>query len=300
VDRPQVSKPQTSKTSTPHPQVRKPTVTKPQVQTPKASTPKISTPTQSHPQIEKKSHTTPTKVRVERPTEQKPVESQVGAPQKKQPTSHKQPSKSRAPSLTNYENQPAQWTSGFNSGLNDPRRQNGSNSSVNKMDRKGKTSLSISSLSYASGYNSGMDYQDGGLGIALGIRPLKNVGGEISYGQYTDSLFSTDPDRLNRPIQAVAQGFFLPDEMFTPFVSAGYVQNSIYLNDQYSWNGNEEIAKQQSTLTGAVLGAGIEVNLSSSLSLDFDARYLLYTNAPETKPATNNATLTSVGVNFYF
>ena len=307
VSKPQVSKPHVDRPTNSEPQISKPHVDRPSVSKPQVSKPQVSKPTENQPQVSKprvdrptNSQPTTTKAQVEKnPTPSKqPVEGPKGDAPVKKPTKNAVPTK--APSLNDYENQPTKWTSGFNTGLSGPKRSNNSDSSFQKIDHQGKTSLSISSLSYASGYNTGMNYQDGGLGIALGIRPFTHVGAEVSYGQYTDALLSTDPERVNRPLQVVGQGFLLPEEFLSPFVSAGYVQNSIYLNDAYTWQGNDELAKQQTLLTGGVLGAGIEMNFSSRFSLEFDARYFLYSNATDAKPARNDATLTSVGMNFYF
>jgi opacity protein-like surface antigen len=300
---PQVKKPKVNK-----PKVKKPSMDNPVQRTPKETSPQVGKPTvnqpkQSHPQVGKPTNSPQVKKpKVNKPSMDKPVQKppvKKNGP-KKPSASAKTPAHHKAPSLTEYENQPTQWTSGFNSNLNDPQRRKNQDSNTQKIDRGGQTSLSINALSYASGYNSGLDYEDGGLGIALGLRPWKNVGAEVSYGQYTDALLSTDPERVNRPLQAVAQGFLFPDQLFTPFVSAGYVQNSIYLNDQYTLNGEEQKAQQNNVLTGGVLGAGIEMNISTNISLELDARYFMYSNTSSNLPARDNATLTSMGVNFYF
>ena len=77
----------------------------------------------------------------------------------------------------------------------------------------------LGTLSFASDYVDGGAYNDGGLGMSLGLRLIPQFEIEGSYGHYTDSTLESSRNRLNRPVQLVGQVHPIPDSVFSPFVS---------------------------------------------------------------------------------
>jgi opacity protein-like surface antigen len=168
------------------------------------------------------------------------------------------------------------------------------------ISRKGQTSVGLGALAYSSGYVNGGDYSDGGMGISVGVRPLSFLEIEGSYGQYSDTGFSGDPNRLNRPLQAVGQIYFNPNQRISPYITGGYAWNHIDIQDSYQVASTQYTAKQDSVLTGKVLGGGVELNLSKHFGVELDGRYFMYDNLKATQPAKDTASLVSVGLIVYF
>ena len=108
----------------------------------------------------------------------------------------------------------------------------------------GAWGFGLGTLSFASDYVDGGAYNDGGLGMSLGLRLIPRFEIEGSYGHYTDSTLESSRNRLNRPVQLVGQVHPFPDSVVSPFVSGGYVWNNISIDDEYIADGeNKERAQ---------------------------------------------------------
>jgi opacity protein-like surface antigen len=180
-------------------------------------------------------------------------------------------------------------------GLSTSRRQNNNRGSSNG-GGMGQTSFGLGTLSFASDYVDGGAYQDGGVGMSLGFRPVPQFEIEASYGQYTDSTLESSRNRLNRPIQLVGQFHMFPTQVVSPFVSGGYVWNPIDIDDVYLVDGEQTTAQQEDLLTGLALGAGVTFNVHQRIALELDGRLFQYNNLEQFDDAGDTATLVSMGV----
>ena len=323
-DKPNQSKPNQSKPNQTKPS--KPVHDKPNSQPNTGSTKpaeKRDIPVQEKPstQVPTKPHTTPsqstkpTKPEQTKPNQQhdKPssYEKPHGANPQKPKDSHSTPNSTHtkphtqnpstdrppiAPSNTQSNMKP-----GVNSNMPNTSRQTQSPKQEKKgISRKGQTSVGLGALAYSSGYVNGGDYSDGGMGISVGVRPLSFLEIEGSYGQYSDTGFSGEPNRLNRPLQAVGQIYFNPNQRVSPYITGGYAWNHIDIQDSYQVASTQYTAKQDSVLTGKVIGGGVELNLSKHFGVELDGRYFMYDNLKATQPAKDTASLVSVGLIVYF
>lgn len=180
-------------------------------------------------------------------------------------------------------------------GLSTSRRQNNNRGSSDG-GGIGQTSFGLGTLSFASDYVDGGGYQDGGVGVSLGFRPVPQFEVEASYGQYTDSTLESSRNRLNRPIQLVGQFHMFPTQVISPFVSGGYVWNPIDIDDVYLVDGEQATAQQEDLLTGLALGAGVTFNVHQRIALELDGRLFQYNNLEQFDDAGDTATLVSMGV----
>ena len=160
----------------------------------------------------------------------------------------------------------------------------------------GAWGFGLGTLSFASDYVDGGAYNDGGLGMSLGLRLIPQFEIEGSYGHYTDSTLESSRNRLNRPVQLVGQVHPFPDSVVSPFVSGGYVWNNISIDDEYIADGENKTAKQEGWLTGLALGAGVTFNVHQNIALELDGRLFQYNNLEYWDDAGDTATLVSMGV----
>lgn len=163
-------------------------------------------------------------------------------------------------------------------------------------DEMGAWGFGLGTLSFASDYVDGGAYNDGGLGMSLGLRLIPQFEIEGSYGHYTDSTLESSRNRLNRPVQLVGQVHPFPDAVVSPFVSGGYVWNNIIIDDEYIADGENKTAKQEGWLTGLALGAGVTFNVHQNIALELDGRLFQYNNLEYWDDAGDTATLVSMGV----
>ena len=154
----------------------------------------------------------------------------------------------------------------------------------------------LGTLSYSSDYVDGGAYNDGGLGLSLGVRLIPQFEIEGSYGRYTDSTLESSRNRLNRPLQLVGQVHPFPDAVVSPFISGGYVWNHIDVDDTYLADGEYKSAQQEDWLTGLALGAGVTFNVHQNIALELDGRLFQYNNLEYWDDAGDTATLVSMGV----
>jgi len=167
-------------------------------------------------------------------------------------------------------------------------------------DRGGSSSspfgFGLGTLSYSSDYVDGGAYNDGGLGLSLGVRVISQFEIEASYGRYTDSTLEASRNRLNRPLQLVGQVHPFPEAVVSPFVSGGYVWNHIDVDDTYLADGEYKTAQQEDWLTGLALGAGVTFNVHQNVALELDGRLFQYNNLEYWDDVGDTATLVSMGV----
>mgnify|MGYP000498281297 CR=1 FL=1 len=186
---------------------------------------------------------------------------------------------------------------------NQPQKNRPSRSSTTKKQPQkqgAKLSLGLGGSKYRSGYNDGKNYIDTGMGLALGLRVFGVLGAELRYNQFLEREFSEAPERLNNPIQAVGQIYFFPNQQLSPFVSAGIVGNSLFLDDQYQWKGQSKTAEQEDYFFGSVLGLGLEYDFAKNIGIKAEGRYLQYQDVEYSKPAKDSAVTTSIGLVLHF
>ena len=152
---------------------------------------------------------------------------------------------------------------------------------------------------YSSGYRDGGNYQDGGVGISLGIRFAKVVGAEVSASQHTDGVGLAQRERSNTPVQLVGQISLLPESTIRPFVSAGYGWNNIFIDDKLQGTELTQITHQQ-RLNGPVAGIGIELMVGDHIGFTGEWRHLWYSNVERGSEILDHGDLISAGVGFYF
>ena len=237
----------------------------------------------------------PTKKETTRPEKNRPSRSNENSntPNKNMertnPTSdpcHECPSQVVSPGKSQHRN-------AYNGGFNTSTRQR--TTTGPDADQMGDWGFGLGTLSFASDYVDGGAYQDGGLGMSLGLRLIPQFEIEGSYGHYTDSTLESSRNRLNRPIQLVGQVHPYPDSVVSPFVSGGYVWNNIVIDDEYIADGESKTAEQEGWLTGLVLGRGY-VQCPSEYSTKLDGRMFQYNNLEYWDDAGDTATLVSMGV----
>jgi opacity protein-like surface antigen len=165
-----------------------------------------------------------------------------------------------------------------------------------EIDRGSQGLVGFGTLSFASDYVDGGEYQDGGFGLSLGYRPVPQLEIEAAYGQYSDSVMESSRERLNRPFQLVGQVHANPNGLFSPFVSGGYVWNNIMIDDEYTASGENKEANQEGQLTGVVFGAGLTLNIHQNVALELDGRLFQYDNLEQWDDAGDTATLVSMGI----
>ena len=157
-------------------------------------------------------------------------------------------------------------------------------------------SIGFSTLSFASDYVEGGDYNDGGMGLSIGYRPVPQLEIEAAYGRYTDSTLESSRNRLNRPFQVVGQAHAFPNHVVSPFVLGGYVWNHIQIDDDYTVTGEDQSAEYEGVLTGLVLGAGLTFNIHQNVALQLDGRLFEYDNVEPWDDVGDTATLVSMGI----
>ena len=157
-------------------------------------------------------------------------------------------------------------------------------------------SIGFSTLSFASDYVEGGDYNDGGMGLSIGYRPVPQLEIEAAYGRYTDSTLESSRNRLNRPFQVVGQAHAFPNHVVSPFVLGGYVWNHIQIDDDYTVTGEDQSAEYEGLLTGLVLGGGLTFNIHQNVALQLDGRLFEYDNVEPWDDVGDTATLVSMGI----
>ena len=157
-------------------------------------------------------------------------------------------------------------------------------------------SIGFSTLSFSSDYVEGGYYNDGGMGLSIGYRPVPQFEIEAAYGRYTDSTLESSRNRLNRPLQVVGQAHAFPNHVVSPFVLGGYVWNRIQIDDDYTVTGEDQSAEYEGVLTGLVLGAGLTLNIHQNVALQLDGRLFEYDNVEPWDDVGDTATLVSMGI----
>jgi opacity protein-like surface antigen len=190
----------------------------------------------------------------------------------------------------------SQQRNAYNGGYNTSTRRTRTTQPQSGADEMGAWGFGLGTLSFASDYVDGGAYNDGGLGMSLGLRLIPQFEIEGSYGHYTDSTLESSRNRLNRPVQLVGQVHPFPDAVVSPFVSGGYVWNNIIIDDEYIADGENKTAKQEGWLTGLALGAGVTFNVHQNIALELDGRLFQYNNLEYWDDVGDTATLVSMGV----
>ena len=238
----------------------------------------------------------PTKKEINRPEKGRPTRNQEtsNTPNKNIETTkpntescHECPSQSVSPGKSQHRN-------AYNGGFNTSTRR--TTKTEPRADEMGAWGFGLGTLSFASDYVDGGAYNDGGLGLSLGLRLIPQFEIEGSYGHYTDSTLESSRNRLNRPIQLVGQVHPFSDAVVSPFVSGGYVWNNIIIDDEYIASGENKTAQPDGWLTGLTLGAGVTFNVHQNIALELDGRLFQYNNLEYWDDAGDTATLVSMGV----
>lgn len=164
------------------------------------------------------------------------------------------------------------------------------------IDHAGEFSLGVRGGSYLSGYTNGASYGDFGLGLAARYRPVDALGLELQWN-YHDDTWSSGTDRIQQPLSASVELFAFPWTRVNPYVLGGVTLTGRNVNDQI--DQGTTVSSDQS-LWGPHIGAGLELDVSQKVSVNFDVRAIGYLNRPQGDAARPGAAQANMGLNFYF
>ena len=163
------------------------------------------------------------------------------------------------------------------------------------IDRTDKYFVGVTGGQYLSGYDSGVGFSDGGLGVTLGYRPVETVGLELSYS-YFDQTFEGDTERQTSTLQPSVNLYAFPWKRVNPYVQLGGTMTRRAYDD--SWDGGE--ATVMGSAYGPHAGLGLEIALGDNLALDAKGTYIGYMNVDGSDPNAPAALQGTVGLDLYF
>ena len=159
----------------------------------------------------------------------------------------------------------------------------------------GAWGFGLGTLSFASDYVDGGAYNDGGLGISLGLRLIPEFEIEGSYGHYTDSTLESSRNRLNRPIQLVDKCTLFQIQWSRHLSLVDMCGTISSLMTSTLPMAKIRLLSRKAGL-GLALGAGVTFNIHQNIALELDGRLFQYNNLEYWDDAGDTATLVSMGV----
>lgn len=176
----------------------------------------------------------------------------------------------------------------------------GGGNSQRAVDRNGDLAVGIRAGSYHSAYDNGYGaFGDFGMGIGLRYRPVESLGLELGW-QYHDETFSSDTERITRPLQASVQLFAFPWTRVSPYFTAGLTWTGRSYSDTYYDGFTYKREVQDSTLFGPHAGIGLEFAVGENVAIDLEGRTIGYLNVDDEDNSLNGALQGTMGLNFYF
>jgi hypothetical protein len=172
------------------------------------------------------------------------------------------------------------------------------------VDRAGTLSLGIRGGTYLSGYESatrpeGVGYGDFGLGVAARARLAEPLGIEVSW-QHHDQSFEEGSSRVTQPLSASVQLFAVPWATVSPYALAGVTWTTRTIDDSYFDGVTQNSVQIEDELFGPHIGFGVELNMSESASINFEARSIGYLNVAKDDPSLPSSLQGTMGLNLHF
>ena|GEM_PF-2742117 len=172
------------------------------------------------------------------------------------------------------------------------------------VDRSGTLSLGIRGGTYlgayeAAGVGEDIGFGDFGLGVAARARLAEPVGLEVSWG-YHDQSFQDGSTRITEPLSASVQFFAVPWATVSPYALAGVTWTNRNYSDTYFDGVSQLSVDVEDQLFGPHIGLGVELNVSDSTSINFEAKSIGYLNVDAQDPSVPASLQGTMGLNLHF
>ena len=157
------------------------------------------------------------------------------------------------------------------------------------VNRKGSLAAGIRGGTLMHGYTDGNSHSDLGLGVMARYRPTEAMGLQLDLTHHADTLLGAQ--RGQTLLSGSAEVFVFPWNNLSPYALVGVTSNG---------RGGIPGLGEQDNMTGAHVGAGLEIAFGGNMAFDVEARYIGWLNQDAGELANPGAVSANAGLVFHF
>lgn len=159
-----------------------------------------------------------------------------------------------------------------------------------QVNRKGSLAAGVRGGTLIHGYSDGSSFSDLGLGAMVRYRPTEAMGLQLDLTHHADELLGST--RAQTLVSGSAEVFVFPWNSVQPYALIGLTSNGR--------GGVPGLDPNLDSMTGAHVGAGVELGLGKKMAFDVEARYIGWLNQDAGELANPGAISANAGLVFHF